>query len=203
MNYTALKQAIQDTTQNYETTFVASLDLFIQRAERRIYQEAKIPATRKNSTGVTVIGNRSLALPTDYINVKAIEITTATGVVNLLPKSAEYLTEMYPVAATQAQPKFWAHYDETTVQLAPTPDLAYTVGFHYFAVPTSITTAVSGTTWLGNNFDQVLFYAALLEAYIFMKGSADVMQMYMTAYTTGLTELKAVVANMKLQDFRE
>jgi len=203
MNYTALKQAIQDTTQNYETTFVASLDLFIQRAERRIHMEAKLPSYRKNSTGVTVVGNRSVTLPTDYIKMKTIELTTASGTANLLHKSAEYLTEMYPLSTTQAQPKFWAHYDETTVRLAPTPDLIYTVGFHYEAMPTSITTAVSGTTWLGNNFDHVLLYAALLEAYVFMKGSADVMGYYAEAYKTGLAELTAATADMKLQDFRE
>jgi hypothetical protein len=202
MNYATLKQAIQDITQNYETTFVASIDQFIKIAERRIHMEANLPSSRKNATGVTVIGNRSVTLPADYITGKAIEITTAAGVVNLLPKAAEYLNEMYPVAATQAQPKFYAQYDESMLILAPTPDQIYTVGFHYMAVPTSITTAVSGTTWLGTNFDQVLLYAALLEAYVFMKGSADVMAYYKAAYDAGIDEIRNVVSTTKMNNFR-
>jgi len=202
MNYTTLKQSIQDITQNYETTFVASIDQFIKLAERRIHMEANLPSSRKNATGVTTIGSRLVTLPADYITGKSIEITTATGVYNLLPKAAEYLTEMYPVTATQAQPKFYAQYDESTLIVAPTPGLAYVVGFHYMAVPTSITTAVSGTTWLGNNFDQVLLYAALLEAYVFMKGSQDVMTYYAEAYKSGLAELQAVVKTTKMHDFR-
>jgi len=200
MNYTALKQAIQDTTQNYETTFVASLDQFIHFAERRIHQEANLPSSRKNATGVTVVGSRSVTLPTDYITLKSVEITTASGVANLLPKAAEFITEMYPVVATQAEPKFYAVYDTATIIVGPTPGLIYTVGFHYFAMPPSIVTATN--TWLGDNFEQVLLYAALLEAYIFMKGSADVMTYYQAAYTVGLKEIQSVTSALKMNDFR-
>lgn len=205
MNYTALKQQIQDTTQNNDTTFLANIDGFIKTAERRIYLEAAIPGTRKNATGVTVAGNRSVTLPTDYIYLKSVEITTVTGVYNLLPKAAEFLTEMYPLVATQTQPKYYAHYDSTTyhaetINVAPTPDQIYTVNFHYFATPASIVTAA--TTWLGDNFDQVLLYAALLEAYVFMKGSADVMAYYKTAYDVGLSEIRSATQNIKMDNFR-
>lgn len=200
MNYTALSAAIQDFTQNNEATFVANIPLFVRTAERMIYMEANLPATRKNTTGVTVIGNRSVTLPVDYITGKAVEITTATGVVNLLPKAPEFITELYPVVATQAPPKYYAQYDETTIILGPTPDLVYTVGFHYFGVPTSIVTA--NNTWLGDRFDQVLLYASLLQAYVFMKGSADVMAYYKTAYDTALAEMRAVITTIKTNDFR-
>jgi hypothetical protein len=205
MNYAALLQQIQDTTQNNDPTFITNIPGFVRTAERMIYMESQLPGTRKNATGVTVIGSRSVTLPTDYIYMKAVEITTATGVYNLLPKAAEFLTELYPLAATQAQPKYYAHYDSTTyhaetINVAPTPDLVYTVGFHYFAVPTSIVTA--STTWLGDNFDQVLLYATILQAYIFMKGSADIMAYYKAAYDVGLSELKAQVQNIKMDNFR-
>lgn len=205
MNYAALLQQVQDTTQNNETTFVANIPGFVKTAERMIYMEAGLPGTRKNTTGATVVGNRSVTLPTDYIYMKSVEITTASGVVNLLPKAAEFLTEMYPLTTTQAPPKYYAHYDSTTyhaetINVAPTPDLIYVVGFHYFAVPTSIVTA--STTWLGDNFDQVLLYATLLQAYIFMKGSADIMAFYKQAYDVGLAELKGTVQNIKMDNFR-
>lgn len=200
MSYATLKQAVQDITQNSETTFVANIDLFIQTAERQIHMEAGLPSARKNTTGATVVGSRSVTLPTDYITGKSVEITTATGVVNLLPKAAEYITEMYPLAATQAPPKFYAQYDETTLLIGPTPDLIYTVGFHYFAMPTSIVTA--STTWLDTNFPQVLLYATLLHAYIFMKGSTDVMAFYKAAYDIALAELQSVIKQTPMQNYR-
>jgi len=107
---------------------------------------------------------------------------------------------MYPVVANVAQPKYYAQYDATTIQIAPTPDVAYAIGFHYFAMPVSIVTA--GTSWLGDNFDQVLLYGAMLEAYIFMKGDADVMGYYKAAYDVGLAELKAVVSATKMNNYR-
>lgn len=200
MNYAALVTLIQSTTQNYENTFVANVDGFIQRAERMIHTEANLPTSRKNSTGVMTIGSRTLVLPFDYITGKSIEITTAAGVVNLLPKAAEYINEMYPVVATLAPPKVYAQYDELTLLIGPTPDLAYVVNFHYMAIPTSIVSA--NTTWLGNNFENVLLYGSLLHAYTFMKGSADVMTYYKTAYDTALAELKAAVTQTKMHNYR-
>lgn len=201
MNHAELAALIQSTTQNNDVLFVATIDRFIQMAERRIYTEAKMPSTRKNTTGLMTIGSRSVILPLDYITGKAVDITTAAGVVNLLPKAAEFIMEMYPVASTQAQPKYYAQYDETTLIVGPTPSLAYVVGFHYFAVPASIVTA--STTWLGDNFDQLLLYAALLEAYVFMKGSADIMSYYKAAYDLGLEELRSTMSATKLNNFRE
>jgi len=200
MNYAALFAQIQDTTQNNDPVFIANIDGFIQTAERRIYMEAALPSTRKNSIGALVIGSRSLTLPTDYITGKSISITTATGIYNLLPKAAEFLEEMYPLATTQAPPKYYAQYDSTTLSVAPTPDLAYAVAFHYFAIPASIVSA--GASWLGDNFDQVLLYATLLEAYVFMKGSTDVMAYYKTAYDVGLAELKSTMQATKLNNYR-
>ena len=162
--------------------------------------EANLPSSRKNTTGVMTIGNRTLALPADYIVGKSIEITTAAGVVNLLPKAAEFLNEMYPIVATQAQPKYYAQYDTTNLIVAPTPDLAYAVNFHYFAMPTSIVTA--GTTWLDTNFPQTLLYCALLHAYVYMKGSPDVMAYYKEAFAAGLKEIQAVTAAIKMNDYR-
>jgi hypothetical protein len=200
MNYTALYNLVQDTTQNNDPVFLTNIDRFIQTAERRIYTEAKVPSTRKTTTGATAIGNRSVTLPTDYITGKGIEITTASGVVNLLPKAPEFLMEMYPVTATKAPPKYYAQNDATTIIVAPTPDLVYTVTFHYFATPQSIVTA--SNTWLGDNFDQLLLYATLLEAYTFMKGDADVMGYYKIGFDAGLAELKQVIGDTRQHNFR-
>lgn len=200
MSYADLTTNILNFTQNNDSAFVAMIPMFIQMAERQIYMEAKLPATRKTATTTATIGSRSVALPTDYITGKAVEITTASGVVNLLPKSVEFITEMYPITTTQAEPKFYAQDSTGTLVIGPTPGLAYTVTFHYFAVPASIVSA--STTWLDTNFPHVLLYASLLHAYVFMKGEEDVMKYYKAMYDAGMNELKTTMAATKQNDFR-
>jgi hypothetical protein len=69
---------------------------------------------------------------------------------------------------------------------------------HYYAYPTSIVTA--GTSWLGTNFDSVLLYGSLLEAYTFMKGETDVLQAYAARYSEALAQLKQLGEGKNRQD---
>lgn len=64
--FTTLKTAIQDYTQNTETTFVNQLPTFIQNAEERILKEAQLDYFRKNATGVITSGNKFLSKPDDF-----------------------------------------------------------------------------------------------------------------------------------------
>ena len=69
---------------------------------------------------------------------------------------------------------------------------------HYFYYPQSIVTA--GTSWLGDNFDSVLLYGALIEAHIFMKGEADVYQNYTARYNEAMALLKQLSEGKNRQD---
>src|ERR1019366_1865377 len=126
MNYATLVQSLQDTTQNSDPIFISYIPQFVQVAESKIYRSSKIPGTRKTATITMTQGYRSLTLPNDYINLKALDIVASGSVVNLIFKDPGFLDEMYPVTATQAQPKFYSHHDETTIRVAPTPDQNYT-----------------------------------------------------------------------------
>ena len=201
MNYAQLVARIQDTTQNNDPTFITNIPLFVGTAEIRIHTEARLPSARTTTAGVTVVGNRSLTIPTGVLEFLNIDLTTAAGTVNLLPKSGGFMSEMYPVSTTQSTPKFYSRHDTTTLVLGPTPDLAYPVSFHYMAMPASIVTATN--TWLGDNFPQLLLYACLCEAYVFMKGSPDIMDMYLKGFTAGINELKQVNATGMLNAYRD
>jgi hypothetical protein len=82
--------------------------------------------------------------------------------------------------------------------LGPTPDAVYNVELHYYYYPESIVTA--STTWLGDNFDSVLLYGALVEAYTYMKGEADIMTFYNTKYQEALALAKRLGDGMERQD---
>jgi hypothetical protein len=90
--------------------------------------------------------------------------------------------------------------DELTFILGPTPLSAYTIELHYFYYPESIAVAANGQTWLGDNFDSVLLYGSLVEAYTYMKGDADMMQMYNQKYMEALALAKRLGDGMEKTD---
>jgi len=82
--------------------------------------------------------------------------------------------------------------------LGPTPDLAYTAELHYYYYPASIVNA--GTSWLGDNFETVLLYGSLREAYTYLKGSEDMMTYYENKYQESLGLLKRLGDGLDRQD---
>jgi len=90
--------------------------------------------------------------------------------------------------------------DELSFILGPTPDAVYSVELHYYYYPESITVAADGQTWLGDNFDSVLLYGSLVEAYTFMKGEADMMALYDGKYKEALMLAKRLGDGLERSD---
>jgi hypothetical protein len=279
MDYTALKTAIEDYTQNYETTFIANLPVFVKQAEQRIYNSIQFPFLRKNVTGVLTAGNKYLSSPSDYLSTYSLAIytapasaPTATGtsgaatitvssasgivvgqyvtgtgigtgayvlaistltitlsVVNsgtvsgsitfqgeylfLLNKDVNFIRQAYPTPTSTGTPQYYALFgpttsgatitNELTFILGPTPDANYNAELHYYYYPVSISDTVlnpTGTSWLGDNFDTVLLYASLVEAYTFMKGETDMMTLYNTKFMEALALAKRLGDGLERQD---
>jgi hypothetical protein len=274
VNYTQLSQAIQDYTQNYESTFIAYIPTFVEQAEQRIYNTIQFPSLRKNVTGPLTQYNQYLSLPSDFLAVYSLAIyqttsTTATGTsgtytitigsntnvavgqivsgtgiptgatvtnVNgliitlnlaltgtvsgtvtfqgsylyLINKDVNFLRETYGNPVSYGLPQYYALFGPTvsgssittnlTVMMGPTPDTNYNAELHYYYYPQSITTTSDGTSWLGQNFDTVLLYGSLVEAYTFMKGEADMVKLYMDRYTEALALAKRLGDGMERTD---
>ena len=181
-------------------TGTEQINTFIQQAEQRIFNSVQLPLDRTNVIGNTTSGNKYLNFPNGWLSVFSLAvIDPATGAQTyLLNKDVEYIRECFPVPTANGVPKYYAVFDETTFILGPTPDARYDMEMHYYAYPTSIVTA--GTSWLGTNFDSVLLYGSLLEAYTFMKGEADVIQNYMARYNEALAQLKQLGEGKNRQD---
>ena len=188
---TTLKQSIQDWTQNSETTFVNELDFIIINAEERIFKSVDLDYFRKNVTGSMSSGNQFLQKPSDYLASFSLSFVNASSEnVFLLQKDVNFIQEYNPNPSTTGSPKYYASYDIDNYIVAPTPDSNYTVELHYFYRPASITTDDSGTTWISENASDALLYACLVEAYTFMKGEADMLQLYTQRYGEAITRLK-------------
>jgi hypothetical protein len=210
VNYTQLVAEIQAYTQNYETDFVDNIPTFVEQAETRVYNTVQIPALRKNVTGSVEPGNKYLSCPSDFLSVFSIAVYAPPGGAYeyLLNKDVNFIREAYPYASDMGTPKYYALFgptvtnntitDELSFILGPAPDGDYNVELHYYYYPESIVTA--GTSWLGDNYDPVLLYGSLVEAYTFMKGEADMMALYEKKYQDALMQLNRLGTGLERGD---
>jgi hypothetical protein len=188
MNYTQLVAEIQSYTENQFQT--ADIDTFIQQAEQRIYNSVQFPAIRKNMTGTTTAGNKYLTCPDGWLATFSLAVIdpVTDEYSYLLNKDVNFIRAAYPSPDDQGKPEYYALFDQNTFILGPTPDDNYDMELHFYYYPESIVTA--NNTWLGDNFDSALLYGALLEAYTYMKGEADVLQEYQKRYDASMALLK-------------
>jgi hypothetical protein len=188
--FTTLKSAIQDYTQNTETTFTSNLTRFILNAEERILKEAELDDFRKNVTGSATQSVKFLTKPTDFLAPFSLSIVNSSENEFLLYKHVTFVQDFTPDPTTTGVPKYYADWDETTFLLGPTPNTNFTAELHYFYRPQSITASDDGTSWLGTNAELALMYASLVEAYTFMKGEPDLLQLYNQRYMEALQTMK-------------
>jgi hypothetical protein len=211
MNYAALSAAIQAYTENTEADFVANIPVFVRQAEQRIYNTVQFPSIRKNVTGVVSTTTPYLNAPDDYLASYSFAVIDADGNYEyLLNKDVHFIRQAYPKATDTGLPKYYALFgpkvtsgvisDTLSFLVGPTPNANYNVELHYYFYPESITVAVDGQTWLGNNFDSVLLYGSLVEAYTYMKGEQDMMALYNGKYQEALALAKRLGDGMERQD---
>jgi len=211
MNLAELTQAIEDYSENTESLFVQNIPVFLKQAEDRIYNSVHIPVLRKNVTGNLTATNPYLSCPNDFLSVYSLAVIDGTGTYSyMIDKDVSFMREAYPSATVTGIPKYYALFGpqysnllEISLLTAPTPDADYSVELHYFYYPISITDTVnnpSGTTWLGDNFDPVLFYGAMREAMIFMKQEQDMVSYYEQKYQEAILQLTRLVNGLERGD---
>ena len=201
---TTLKQSIQDWTENDETTFVNELDFFIKNAEERIFKTVDLDYFRKNVTGTATSGNKFLSKPTDYLATFSLSLVNSGSNLFLLQKDVNFLQEYHPDPTVTGTPKYYAQFDLNNFILAPTPNANFTAELHYYYRPASLTTDDSGSTWISTNAPDALLYGCLVEAYTFMKGEKDILDLYNGRYLESIARLKNYAEGRNYSDsFRE
>ena len=222
MTYAELITAIQTYTENTfpattlaDSTVVSSttqLNRFITQAEQRIYNSVQFPSLRKNVTGSVTTSNKYLSCPDDFLSTYSLAVIDASGNYEyLLNKDVSFIRQSYPNPTTDVGiPKYYALFgptvntstitNELSFIVGPTPNASYSVELHYYYYPQSITVAASGQTWLGDNFDTVLLYGSLVEAYTYMKGEQDLIVLYDTKYKEALALAKRLGDGLERSD---
>lgn len=208
ITYAQLTQLVQDTLENTEASFVSNIPVFVRGAEQRIMHSVQLPAMRKTTTATALVsGNSSYAAPSDFLAPFEFSITiAATGAqAFLLNKDVNFIREAFPISTATGQP---THYAITSVAattpfatsflLGPTPDANYATTLDYYAYPASITAGT--TSWLGDNFESVLIYGTLREAYVYLKGEQDLIDRYEKLYLEALALLKGLADGKDRKD---
>lgn len=200
--YTQLKTAIQDYTENDETTFVNNLPVFIRQAEERILKNVQLSLFRKNVNGSMTQSNQYLACPSDFLSPFSLSFTDAdSNKVFLEFKDTDFVQSFNPNPSTEGNPRYYAVFDVDNFIIGPTPNAARTAELHYFYRPASLTAGSdSGTTWLSENAQMTLLYGSLIEAYIFMKGEQDVLAQYEKRFLEAMSGMKLLGENKEVTD---
>jgi hypothetical protein len=206
MNYTQLVTQVSDYCENSFPT--DNMNTFIRQAEQRIYNTAQPANLRKNVTGSLSSGNKYLGCPSDFLSVYSLAIYPASGTgdyLYLLNKDVNFMREAYPNPTTTGKPKHYAIFgpqsndiNELAFIVGPTPDSAYMAELHYYYYPESIVTA--NTSWLGDNFDSVLLYGTICEAYTYMKGDAEMVKLAQDRYVQAIALYKNLADGKQRMD---
>lgn len=189
--YAQLKTAIQDFTEYEESSFVTNLPVFIRAAEDRLFALVDLELFRKNATSALTSSDPYLSVPTDYLAPFSLRITTSGSEDFLLLKDANFVQQYSVDYGSNAKPKYYSIFDVDNFIVGPTPDSNYAVELHYYYRPASLTAgAESGMTWLSENAPNALLYGSLVEAYTYMKGEPDLMQLYEQRFAQEVQRLK-------------
>ena len=204
MDYAALQVAVENYTEN--TFSAGDFATMTQLAEQKIYNSVQLPIMRKTAALPLTPGSNVLNAPADFLNAFSLAVVDGAGAYSyLINKDQNFIYEAYPTPTTTGTPKYYAINGPQTASevltefiLGPTPAAANSASLTYSYYPESIVTA--GTTWVGDNFDSVLFNAVMVEAIRFMKGEPDMVAMYADQYKQALTIFKNLVDGKLRQD---
>ena len=195
-----LKTAVQNYVESAETTFVASLDTFIEEAEERILKAVELPVFRKNVTGTASASNTYLSTPSDFLASYSLAVISSSAYSYLLFKHVSFIRDFTPNASTTGLPKYYALFDDNSFILAPTPDQTYTFELHYKYRPASLTTTSgTDTTWLSDNAPDALLYGTLVEAANFLKNPQETV-LYEQRFVQAVNGLKNLGQGYGSQD---
>ena len=196
--YSTLTTAIQNYTEVGTSVLSSTItDQFIDNSELRIQREIPIDADRKEMIGNLTASKDNVYAPAGTLFVRDLQVYTSTSVTTgansfLLKKDISYLREYDAAETTTGTPKYYAMSggaegtgatSSGRITIVPTPSSAFMYKIHYNARPVGLSSA-NTTTYLSLNFGNGLLYACLVEAFSYLKGPQDMLQLYEQKYQT-------------------
>ncbi len=187
MTYTELVQKIRDYTEVSSNVLTESItNDIIRDAELRIMRDVDVDANKRYATAQVISGTRFIDTPQNTLVIRSAQIVDSDGTTNpdnrefLQWRDSSFMSEFNPTNA-QGVPKYYSWWDDNSIVLAPTPNATYTIQLNYILKPETLS-STNTNTYISQNFPNGLLYACLVEAFSFLKGPNDLLQLYEGKY---------------------
>ena len=180
---TKIREYTEVTSAVLPDTFING---FIEDAEWKILRDVDADSNRRYKTAQVIAGTRFIDEPTDALVIRSLQIVDSDGVGEannrdfLQYRDTSFMSEFNPTGA-QGVPKYYSSWDADTIVLAPTPNATYTLQLNYILKDPGLS-STNTTTYISLNFPSGLLYASLIEAFSFLKGPNDLLQLYEAKY---------------------
>ena len=208
--YTELVTQIREYTETDANVLTdVIIDDFIEHTENRILRELNIPAFVSHQFANFTTNNAFLSLPGGagptpvlFATINSMMIYSAGGTGDrtfLERKDVSFMNEYWPDRSITGTPKYYSQWDDNTVYVVPTPDAAYTVEMSMSKLPDRLDTSTT-STWLSSNAPTLMLYGCLIEAFKYLKGPAEMLQVYSQSYGTALEEVATQYMGMGKRD---
>ena len=184
MTYAELVQKIRDYTEVDSNVLTSTIvDGIISDAEFRIFRDVDSDNNRRYATANLIASQRFIDVPADLLVVRSAQIVDggSGGTRNFLEyRDTSFMSEYNSTGAT-GEPKYYSMWDKDRIIVAPTPDQTYTIQLNYILKDPGLS-ATNTTTYISKYFPNGLLYACLVEAFSFLKGPNDLLQLYEGKY---------------------
>ena len=187
MTYAELVQKIRDYTEVDSNVLTSTIvDGFIENAEFRILRDVDSDNNKRYATANLVASNRFIDTPDNLLVIRSAQIIDSDGSSQpdnrefLEYRDTSYMSEYNPTGSTGV-PKYYGFWDNDTIVLAPTPDATYTIQLNYILKDPGLS-STNTETYISKVFPNGLLYACLVEAFSFLKGPNDLLQLYEGKY---------------------
>lgn len=189
MTYNELVTNIRNYTEVNANVFTnAVIDTFITLAENQILREIDLDVFKLEVAGQMTTGNKFLTAPNDILSHRYMMITSGTDQIFLDFRDTSFMKEYWPNGAATGIPKYYSVWDQNTFYIAPTPNANFAVELGYIYRPAQLSAAVPNT-WISTNAPEALFYACLVQAYLYTKGPENMVQQFEAAYKRAIQGL--------------
>ena len=197
ISYSDLRTNIRNYTEVSSTVLSDSvIENLVLNAEYRIFRDVPIDAYRTSTTGNLVTNQDYVNVPAGALVIRGVQVYTSTSVTTganvwLEKKDLTFLEEYVSANTSTGSPKYYAMKGGWTgntsstsgaILLAPVPDSTYEYQIHYNRIPDKLEATDNETSYISLNFPNGLLYACLVEAYGYLKGPTDMLQLYEQKY---------------------
>jgi len=199
--YTELVQQIRDYTETSSDVLTDTvINDIIEHTENKILRDVDLPVFRSYQYSNFTAGNGFITLPggsttvpTQFSVIRSVMIYPAAGTGDrtyLEQRDVTFMNEYWPDRDSTGTPKYYSQWDYNTIYVVPTPVAANYVEVGLIKLPDRLT-STNSNTWLGDNAPALMLYGCLVEAFKYLKGPAEMLQMYNQSYEMALQEVAA------------